>query len=99
MRAAMVGGAAYYGGKHVQQGHTREQEQEQRLEELESQQAAPMQAAPVMAAPPPPPAPPAPAGGVTDSVIDQLTKLGQLRDAGVLTDAEFDQQKQKLLGS
>jgi hypothetical protein len=33
-----------------------------------------------------------------DSVIEQLGKLGQLRDAGVLTEAEFEAQKAKLLG-
>ena len=99
MRAAMVGGAAYYGGKRRQQGQYHEQYQEARIEDLEAQQSAPMQAAPVQAAPPPPVAPaPAPAG-ITDDTIEQLTKLGQLRDSGVLTDAEFEQQKRRLLGT
>jgi hypothetical protein len=39
-----------------------------------------------------------PVGQQTD-VADQLTKLADLRDRGVLTDAEFDAQKQKLLGT
>jgi hypothetical protein len=30
-------------------------------------------------------------------VIGQLTQLGQLRDQGVLTDAEFEAQKAKIL--
>jgi len=52
-------------------------------------------------APPPPPpqaapAPPPPAAGGTD-VIAQLERLGQLRDNGVLTDAEFAAQKARLL--
>jgi hypothetical protein len=34
----------------------------------------------------------------TDDVIEQLQKLGTLRDSGVLTDEEFAQQKAKLLG-
>jgi hypothetical protein len=38
-----------------------------------------------------------PAGGVSDDMIEQLGKLGQLHEQGVLTDAEFDAQKQKLL--
>ena len=38
-----------------------------------------------------------PAGGITDDTIEQLGKLGQLHEQGVLTDAEFDAQKQKLL--
>lgn len=32
-------------------------------------------------------------------VADQLTKLAALRDGGALTDAEFEAQKQKLLGT
>ena len=85
MRAAMVGGAAYYGGKRHQQGQDREGDQEARLQELEAQQTARLRAAP-----------PAP-GGMTDNTIEQLTKLGQLHDSGVLTDDEFDQQKRRLL--
>jgi hypothetical protein len=55
------------------------------------------------AAPPPPPpqAPPppaAPAAAAGDDVLDQLTKLGALRDSGVLTDEEFAAQKAKILG-
>lgn len=42
----------------------------------------------------PPAQPPAPS---VDSTIEQLTRLGQLRDAGVLTDAEFEVQKQRIL--
>ena len=38
-----------------------------------------------------------PAGGMTDDTIEQLGKLGQLHEQGVLSDAEFDAQKQKLL--
>ena len=39
------------------------------------------------------------AGGMSDDMIDQLGKLGQLHEQGVLTDEEFDSQKQKLLQS
>jgi hypothetical protein len=39
--------------------------------------------------------PPAASGG--GDMIEQLSKLGQLHEQGVLTDAEFDAQKQKLL--
>jgi hypothetical protein len=93
VRAAMVGGAAYHVGKQRQQSQYREDEQEARLEELEAQQqpAAAYQPAPVQAAPPPP------AGAMTDNTIEQLTKLGQLHDSGVLTDDEFEQQKRRLL--
>jgi Short C-terminal domain len=39
------------------------------------------------------------AGGMTDELIDQLGKLGQLHEQGILTDDEFEGQKQKLLQS
>jgi hypothetical protein len=38
-----------------------------------------------------------PSGGLSDDMITQLGKLGQLHEQGVLNDAEFDAQKQKLL--
>jgi hypothetical protein len=47
---------------------------------------------------PAPAAAPASAGGSTDTVA-QLEKLAKLRDSGALTDAEFEQQKAKILGS
>ena len=37
------------------------------------------------------------AGSGTSSAAEDITKLAQLRDSGVLTDAEFAQQKAKLL--
>jgi hypothetical protein len=44
------------------------------------------------------PPPPAPAASTsTDDLIAQLDKLGSLRDAGVLTEGEFQAQKAKLL--
>jgi hypothetical protein len=39
-----------------------------------------------------------PDGGVIDP-LDRLKQLGDLRDAGILTDAEFDAQKAALLGT
>jgi hypothetical protein len=38
-----------------------------------------------------------PAGGMSDATIDQLKQLGELKQAGILTDAEFEDQKRKLL--
>lgn len=66
----------------------------------QAQPAPQYTAAPPQYAAPPPAAPqPAPAAaGGTDDVIAQLEKLGQLKAAGVLTEAEFDAQKAKLLG-
>jgi hypothetical protein len=66
--------------------------------EAAQQQAAP--AAPPPAAPPPPQAPAAvpPATSTADS-YDDLMKLKGLLDAGVLTQAEFDAQKAKILST
>jgi hypothetical protein len=83
MRAAMVGGVAYHAGKKSQEGRDADYERDARLEQLEAQQ---VQQAPAQAA-----------GGMTDNTIEQLGKLGQLHEQGVLTDAEFEVQKQKLL--
>jgi hypothetical protein len=41
--------------------------------------------------------PPAPAGPSTDDKLEQLKQLGELKTAGVLTDAEFEAQKAKIL--
>jgi hypothetical protein len=41
---------------------------------------------------------PAPSSGGTDHVAE-LERLAKLRDSGTLTDAEFEQQKAKILGS
>jgi hypothetical protein len=55
-----------------------------------SQQDAAQQQA---AAPPPPP----PAAPSTDDKLEQLKELGELKASGVLTDAEFEAQKAKIL--
>jgi hypothetical protein len=70
-----------------------------------SNKAASNQAAKAQAAAPPP-APEAPSAGapapapaaLSDDVYDQLKKLGELRDAGILTDEEFNAKKTQLLG-
>jgi hypothetical protein len=36
--------------------------------------------------------------GITDDQIAQLDKLGQLKERGVLTEAEFNAKKQQILG-
>lgn len=48
---------------------------------------------------PPPAAPPPPAPGPGgDAVIEQLKDLADLRAQGVLSDAEFEGQKRRILG-
>ncbi|GAA1988910.1 hypothetical protein GCM10009718_28130 [Isoptericola halotolerans] len=51
------------------------------------------------APPAPPPVPPSPAPGPTsmDARIEQLGRLAALRDQGVLSPAEFDAQKARIL--
>lgn len=43
--------------------------------------------------------PPAPAGTEYETKLAQLKQLGELRDSGVLNDAEFEMQKSKILNS
>jgi len=83
MTAAMVGGTAYVAGKAgAKSGAAQAQEQQQ--------QAPPPQQD---AAPPPPQA----GGALSQDSMDQLQKLAQLHEQGILTDAEFEVQKQKIL--
>jgi Short C-terminal domain len=75
--------------------------QHQKAAAAEQQAAAEAAAAQAAAPPPPPAAPPASpptAGGLTDDVVQQLRTLGELRDAGVLTEEEFAAKKAKILG-
>jgi len=69
----------------------------QQQQDAQQQQAA----QPVSQQPPPPPeqvATPAQPTGLTDEGLEQLKQLGALHESGVLTDAEFEAQKQKILG-
>ncbi len=53
--------------------------------------------APAVAAAAVVPAAPAPASGLSDDAIARLQKLAELHTAGVLTEAEFAEQKARLL--
>ncbi|TML54446.1 MAG: SHOCT domain-containing protein [Actinobacteria bacterium] len=83
MRAAVVGGVAYHAGKRGQQSREEDYDRDARIAELEAQQAAQ-------------PAP-APAAAPQTDMVEQLQKLAALKDQGILTQAEFDAQKAKLL--
>lgn len=69
-------------------------------QQAKAQQAAGAQQMP--ASPPPTPTLPTPEAAppveVTDDVVEQLKKLAELRDAGILTEDEFTAKKSKLLG-
>ena len=64
--------------------------QQQQMAQMQQQAAA----APV-AAPAPAPA----AGGMSAETMTQLQQLAQLKEAGILTDAEFAAQKAKILAA
>ena len=72
MRAAAVGGAAYYAGKRRGE-NAADAEADAEYDEAEPE-------------------------GLTDGDISQLEKLSKLKEQGVLTDDEFEAQKQKILG-
>ena len=65
----------------------RNQRRQQQRWAQQGQAAAPAAPAPATA----------PAGGDMDAKIAQLKQLGELRDAGILTDAEFDAKKAQIL--
>ena len=87
-RTAAIAGTATAVSNRVsrrQAGRWAEQEQQQ-------------QAAAAQANYTPPPAPePAATGGDMDSKLAQLKELGTLKDQGVLTEAEFEAQKARIL--
>jgi hypothetical protein len=109
VRTAAVGGIAYAAGHHTatksaQQSQT-DAQQDAQIADVQQQQAAAAPPVYQQAAPPPPvyqqpaPPPPAPSGGITTEKIEQLKQLGQLHESGVLTDAEFETAKYKILNS
>ena len=73
-------------------------QQMQQQQAIEAQVAAQVAAQTAAAAPAPAAAPAAAPGGMTDEVIAQLQKLGELKNAGILNDEEFSAQKAKILG-
>lgn len=101
-RTAVVAGTATAVSNRVsrrQAGRWADQEQQAYQEAPPPQQQAYQQAP----APPPPPqqvvvmeAPPTPD---MDAKLQQLQQLGELKAQGILSDAEFEEQKRKILNS
>jgi hypothetical protein len=83
-RTAVVAGTATAVSNRVsrRQANRWSQQEEQQYAEQQAQQQA---------APPPAPAAPAP------DPIEKLKELAELKNQGILTDAEFEAQKAKLL--
>lgn len=73
----------------------RRQQRRWAAEDQAAAQRTAAQQAPARAAPPAPAAPAAETG----DLLTKLTQLGQLRDSGVLTDAEFEAQKARILAA
>ncbi len=110
LRTAAVGGVAYAAGSHMASKSAEqsqmEAQQNAQIADLQQQAAA---APPVAAAPAPPVyqqpvAPPAaaapePSSNMETDTLEQLKRLGELRDSKVLTEAEFEAAKQKILGN
>ena len=82
-RAAVIGGAAYYGGKRRAESQAQEADQQARIDDPEAQQ---YQTPAAVAAPAP-----------AEDPLETLRQLAELHDQGILTDAEFDVEKQKVL--
>jgi hypothetical protein len=90
--AVVAGTATAVSGRVARRQQTRYEEKAQAEAYQDMQQQA---QAPAVPPPPPPPAPAAPAG---DAVISQLQELADLKNQGVLTEAEFEAQKARILG-
>jgi hypothetical protein len=87
--------AGRWEAKEQQQYEHEAYEQQQQQQAYAQQQ--PQYAQPQYAAPPAPA--PAPAAASTQDRLAQLQQLAELKAAGVLTDAEFEQQKARILAS
>jgi len=70
-----------------------EQQQDDQQQQYEQQQAYQQQAAP-----PPAYAAPEPAETGTDAAVDEIKKLAELKEQGLLTDEEFAAKKKQILG-
>jgi len=77
----MVGGAGYAVGKRRAQGQEHEAQQDAEIQQTQASEA------------------PASGGGEMSEIdrLDALKKLGELHDSGVLTDAQFETEKEKLI--
>ena len=90
-RTAAIAGTATAVSNRVSRRQAGRWAQQEQAQAYQQQQAAPP---PQQYAAPPPPAP---EGGGMDDKLAQLKELGALKEAGVLTDAEFAVQKDRIL--
>ncbi len=100
-RTAVIAGTATAVSGSMSRHQQARADEAQQAEAYREQQQAQTYAA-QQAAYAPPPAAPAPVDSAplsSEELIAQLQQLGQLRQSGVLTEAEFAAQKAKLLNS
>jgi hypothetical protein len=102
-RTAVVAGTATAVSNRVSRRQANRWAQQDQSAYAEQQYAQPVYAQPQYAPPPQyaqPAAPaPAPASSGTDDMLQQLRELGELKDQGILTEAEFAAQKARILGA
>ena len=94
-RTAVVAGTATAVSNRVSRRQANKWAAHEQPQQPQQPQQPAYQEPPPPAYAPPPPAPP-PAADAPD-MLEQLQKLGELRAAGVLTEAEFAAQKAKIL--
>ncbi len=112
LRTAAVGGVAYAAGHHAAAKSAGQSsidaQQNAQIADLQQQgnvappaYQQPPPAPPVYQQPPPAPpeaAAPGPSSSPGPDTLGQLKQLGELHGSGVLTDAEFEAAKKKILG-
>jgi hypothetical protein len=89
--AVVAGTATAVSGRVSRRQQGRWAAKDQQAQDEQQDAAPPPQAAPEDTSPP------ADNGGDMDSKLAQLKELGALKEQGVLTDAEFEVQKDKIL--
>ncbi len=99
-RTAAIAGTATAVSNRVSRRQAGRWAAKEEQQEPEYQQQPPQYAAPPpQYAAPPQYAPPPPASDPMQDKLDQLKQLGALKDQGVLSDEEFQQQKARILNS
>lgn len=77
LRAAAVGGTAYYAGKKAAENRAEDEQAAYEAGAADAQEPT----------------------GVSDDSIHQLKELAALKEQGVLTEEEFEEQKRRILNS
>jgi hypothetical protein len=93
-RTTVIAGTATVVSNRVSRRQANRWAQQGAAQQPQYAQQAPPPPQYVQQAPPPPPPPPPPV-----DTVAQLKGLAELRDQGILTDAEFDAQKAKILAA